>query len=370
MWQRLSVFLIGLILLSACQDDTKTTVYNAPEKPTLSLQIATATNQNVPRYYSATGYTTIARTIEISTSQSGTIKKLQVDEGDVVKAGELLIVIDESELLTTIKQAISTIKSARINLKDRQQDFNTSKRLRQSKVIPAEQFRKAKVQLDLANAQLVQANSELKRQKARKPYYRITSPIAARVVKRWVSQGDLSIIGKPLLQLEAIKGLQFETALPTQWLDQIHVGDTYKLQLYDSGLIGSNKTETNKKIEAKVSHIIHSANRITQTCQIKLSLPDSNRLSPGLSGQIDFIIAKEKKVLIPESSLIKRAGVQGVFRLNDRDAVQFTPVKTERRWQHQWVILSGLKSGESVVLNPPAKLRDGVRIKTAIEVAK
>lgn len=356
MWRQVKLLLGSLILLTACQGrGGEAVVYHAPEMPTLSLQTALVTSQKVPRYYSATGYTNVARRIEVSTSQAGSIKKLQVNEGDRVKAGDLLIVIDESELFTAIKQAKTAIQSAKINLKDRQYDFKTAQRLSQTRVIPAEQFRKAQVQLELARSQLTQANSELKRQQVRKPYYRITSPINARVVKRWVNQGDLAVTGKPLLQLEAIQGLEFETALPVQWISRIKVGDQHQLKLHDS----------DKTINAKVSHIIHSTNRITQTCQVKLSLPDSNTLSAGLSGQVNFKVAEENHLLIPEVSLIKRAGVQGVFRVDKNRIVRFTPVKTERLWKKQWIVLSGLEAGESVVLNPAANLRDGTHIKMA-----
>ncbi len=359
MWRCLNLVIL-VLLLSACQDGNKASAYNAPEMPGLLLSTATVVKQPVPRFYSATGYTSVALQIELSTSQAGTIQKIKVDEGDIVEAGALLIVIDESELQTSIKQANSMIHQAKVNLNDRQHDFNTAKRLIKTKVIPAEQFRKAQVQLELARSQLSQAKSELKRQQVRKPYFRITSPIKALVIKKWVSQGDLAVTGKPLLQLEALEGLEFETALPVKWLDKVHLGDKYKLYLHDS----------DTSLPAKVSHIIHTANRVTQTCKIKLALPKSSKLAAGLSGQIDFQIANEMQVLIPESALVKRAGVQGVFVVADgsskkQQQAYFTPVKTERNWQKQWVVLSGVQAGESVVLNPTGQLRDGTHIKKA-----
>ena len=349
MLKRLGFLFATSVVLSACQDGSKTVEQHVPEPVAISLSSSEVKYQDVPRYYSATGYTSIARTIEVSTSQSGTIKQLKVDEGDVLKAGTLLIVIDESELLTAIKQAESAVKNAEINLKDREKDLTNAKDLRASQAVTANYLRKAQVQMDLANSQMSQARSELKRQKAKQPYYRITSPIDARVVNRWVSQGDLAVVGKPLLKLEAIKGLEFETALPVKWLDKIHIGDEYKLRLHDF----------DKTFTAKISHIVRTANRVTQTCQIKLSSPNSDNLTAGLSGQIDFIVATEKQLLIPETSLIKRAGVQGVFRLDKNNQVQFTPVKTERLWEHHWIVLSGLQEGETVVLTPPANFRDG-----------
>ena len=352
MLKRLGFLLTSSVLLLACQDGSKTVEQHVPESVAISLPTTKIKIQDVPRYYSATGYTSIARTIEVSTSQSGTIKQLKVDEGDVIKAGALLIVIDESELFTAIKQAESSVKNAEINLKDREKDLTIAKDLRESQAVTADYLRKAQVQMDLANSQISQAHSELKRQKAKQPYYRITSPIDARVVNRWVSQGDLAVVGKPLLQLEAIKGLEFETALPVKWLDKIHIGDEYELRLHDF----------DKTFPAKISHIVRTANRVTQTCQVKLSSQNSDNLTAGLSGQIDFIVATEKQLLIPETSLIKRAGVQGVFRLGANNQVIFTPVKTERMWKKQWVVLSGLKEGEVIVLTPSLNLRDGNKI--------
>jgi len=347
-------------LLSACQDQKSDVIFNFPVTQELTLLVSSIIVKDIPRYYSATGYTNFARRIELSTSQSGNIKQLNVNEGDLVKAGELLIIIDESELLSSIKQARSAVLSAKINLTDRQEDINTATRLRESQLIPADQLRKAQVQLDLAQSQLTQAQSELKRQQERKPYYRITSPIDARVIKRWINQGDLAVTGKPLLQLEAIKGLEFETSLPARWLNKINIGDNYPLKLHDSDEV----------IDAKISQIIRSTNRITQTNLVKLSIPDSKSLVAGLSGQIKFIIDLQKQLLVPESSLVNRAGVSGVFVVDNNHKARFNAVKTERKWQQYRVVLSGLQQGDSVVLNPLTSLRDGFTINVLADTSK
>ncbi|MCK5718535.1 MAG: efflux RND transporter periplasmic adaptor subunit [Thiomargarita sp.] len=348
MWQRL-IFIIICGLLVGCQEN-EPSVFDAPKQPTLQLSIASVISQKVPRFYSATGYT-YARRIKISSHQSGTIKKRLVDEGDIVKAGALLVVIDDAELLDTIEQAKSAVQSATIGLNDSQVDVKLAEKLRKSRAVSVEHLRKARVQLDLARSKLVQVKAELRRQQTKKPYYRLTSPILARVVKRWIEPGDLAVAGKPLLELEAIGELEFETALPVHWIKQINLKDKVKLKLHHS----------NATIVAKVSHIVRSANRMTQTCQIKLSLPKP--LTAGLSGQVDFKISEKQHLLIPKSTLVKRAGVQGAFRLDKLNNVWFTPVKTERLWEQQWVVLSGLLVGERLVLQPPLGLRDGVGVK-------
>tara|TARA_R110001599_G_C12273572_1_gene661768 strand:+ start:916 stop:2049 length:1134 start_codon:yes stop_codon:yes gene_type:complete len=360
-------------ILSACKSDDNAVQgsldQNIKNSEVISLHTIAAIEQKIPRYYSATGYTHISRSIEISTSQSATIRELHVNEGDVVKAGTLLLALDESELKTSIKHAKSAIQTAVIRLKDSRYDFNTAKRLSESKVVPVEAFRKAKVQLEIAQSQLAQAQSELKRHEARQPYHRITSPIDARVIKRWVNQGDLAVIGKPLLQLEAIQGLEFETAIPTQWLNKISLGDTYAIVLHYRDI----------EVTGKVSHIVHSTNRVTQTSQIKLVIDTQtsleHKLTAGLSGQISFEIAQDNHLLIPESALVTKAGVLGVYRTDQESIARFTPVKIERSWltktsEPQRVVLSGLLLGERVVLMPPKALHDGMKIDAIAEDIK
>lgn len=74
MWRCL---ILSAFLLSACQNDKKALVYVAPEASILSFSTATVIKQPVPRFYSATGYTSIARRIEVSTSQAAQLKCLK-----------------------------------------------------------------------------------------------------------------------------------------------------------------------------------------------------------------------------------------------------------------------------------------------------
>lgn len=336
------------LLLTACDHTATNKTSIAVEPEPIALDVHTITLNTVPRFYSATGYTNVSRSIEISTSQSATIDELKVKEGDRVKQGDLLVALDESELLTSIRQAESAIESAKIQLKDFAHDLENARQLREKRVITVEQLRKATVQHNLAETQLQQAQSELERQLARKPYHRIHSPIDARVIKRWVNQGDLAVIGKPLLLLEAIGGLEFEAALPAELAQHLNIGDPYHIKIH----------KRDEAVPALISHIVNSVDRITQTLQIKLALPNSDQLEAGLSGQVDFIVENQEHLLVASSALVKRGGVFGVFRVKDDTAV-FTPVNVERQWQQYQVVLSGLEAADIVITRPPSSLKDG-----------
>lgn len=347
---RFFISLACVLLLSACAESESSVEMKTDISP-VEVSFHAVRKHLVPRYYSATGYTNVSRSIEISTSQSATITELRVNEGELVEKGDLLVALDETELLSSIKRAESAIESAQIRLKDLAHDLDNSKQLRKKRVITAEQLRKASVQHNLAQTQLEQAQSELARQLARQPYHRINSPIHARVIKRWVNQGDLAVIGKPLLQLEAIGGLEFEAALPAKWAGSLHIGDAYLIKIH------------NRKapVEALISHIVNSVDRATQTIQVKLALPDSEALEAGLSGQVDFVTGMEGQVLVDSSALVERGGVVGVFRIENNKA-RFTPVNFEREWQGYRVILSGLETSDTVINAPALSMKDGALV--------
>ncbi|MBE9527283.1 MAG: hypothetical protein IME94_09960 [Proteobacteria bacterium] len=65
---------------------------------------------------------------------------------------------------------------------------------------------------------------------------------------------------------------------------------------------------------------------------------------------------------IPDKALVKRVGITGVFRVDKDNFIWFTPVRYERKYNHQRVILSGLKAQDKVVISPSESLRDGLTI--------
>ena len=190
----------------------------------------------------------------------------------------------------------------------------------------------------------------MQRIESRQPYFRITSPIHARVSKRYAQQGDLALPGKPLLQLEAMDGIAFEIAVPTQWLSRLHIGDSHAVHLH---------ARPDLPVQGKISHIVQSTQRSTQTNPVRLILDAEPTLSVGMSGQVSIEFGQTPQLLVPEAALVRRAGVSGVFRLDAHARARFVPVAIERPWQDKRVILAGLNEADQVVLNAPDSLRDG-----------
>ena len=307
----------------------------------------------IPKIYSAPGYTAALNKIEISSKHTGYITQLLVEAGDIVVKDQLLLVIDEVVNKQSIEQVKKEIEIARITVADAKKDVKNFEQLRKVQSVSEEKLRKARLLLAHSQSTLLKAKAKLIETQAATPYLRIKSPEKARIVKRLADKGDLALSGIPLLHMEVLEPVVFETAIPVQWVSKLTTGQTVKIKLHN---------ETINKTKGTITQIINSADPISQKCTVKLLLSSSLNLPTGLSGQTQFVIDKELLLTIPEKTLIKRVGITGVFRVDKDNLIWFTPVRYGRKYGNQRVILSGLKVQDKVIVSPSESLRDGQTI--------
>ena len=316
--------------------------------------------QFIPKYYSSPGYTAALNKIEISSKQTGFVTHLFVEAGDIVEKGQLLLIIDETVNKQSIEQVKKEVEIAQVTVADAKKDVNNFERLRKVQSVSEEKLRKARLLLARSQSTLLKAKAKLIETKAATPYLRVKSPEKALVVKRLADTGDLAVSGSPLLYLEVLDPLIFETTIPVQWITRLTKEQTIKIKLNHS-FIGRSDT-LNKKITGTIIQIISSADPITQKCTVKLELPSNLNIPTGLFGQAQFVIDKELLLTIPEKTLVKRVGITGVFRVDKENLIWFTPVRYGRKYGNQRVILSGLNVQDKVIVSPSETLRDGLQL--------
>ncbi len=357
---------LGFNSFSFAQETPVTPITTISDTP--NLKVATVQQQLIPKYHSAPGYTAALNNIEISSKQSGFITKLLVEAGDIVDKGQLLLIIDETVNKQSIEQVKKEVEIANITVADAKKDVANFERLRKGQSISEEKLRKARLLLAHSQSILLKAKAKLIETQATRPYLRLVSPKKARVVKRLVDLGDLAITGKPLIHLEVLKPLLFETAIPVQWINKLSKGQSVLIKL---NLNYQSKESQAKEVKGSIIQIITPADPSTQQCTIKLQLPNSLNIPTGLFGQAQFILKKELVLTIPEQAIISRVGITGVFRVDtkknesDMNKIIFTPIRLGKKYQNQQVVLSGLNRDEQIIVSPSDKLNDEMIIRNA-----
>lgn len=194
--------------------------------------------------------------------------------------------------------------------------------------------------VDVARAGVDLAASDL-------AYGTLRAPFTGSVTRKLAHVGDLAVPGRPLLQIDDMDHLRLEVAAPEQALRYLVPGQSVKVSI-EALRIAANGT---------VARIVPSADPATRTFTVKIALPPTPGLVPGLYGRVRVPQGYREIVRVPESALVRRGQLVGVF------------VAAEGQARLRWIrtgeggeVLSGLRVGDRIVTRPAADLEDGASV--------
>jgi membrane fusion protein (multidrug efflux system) len=261
-----------------------------------------------------------ANRMSISSKILGRIVKLNADEGDSVKAGELLVRLDSVDIIAQINQAkatidlsVESISLAKVDVAKAQEDFDRAQRQFKDNVIPKEQFdhaqkalEAAKASLDISQSKVTTAQAELKVLQTQLENTSIYSPMDGVVAKRWVLTGDVAQAGQPILTVYDQKNIWVTAEFEETKLGSIHLGDKvdisvdpYPDQKFEGKVyqIGTNTAAQFSLIPP--SNASGNFTKVTQRIPIKISVYPVNSeykevsakpfdLLPGMSVEVQI----------------------------------------------------------------------------------
>jgi RND family efflux transporter MFP subunit len=334
--------ILSLAMLVGCGDAVNHENLQGSIQPVGNHQSIPVEQSRIPQLYTSPGSVVSSQEFMVTSTISGFIQEIAVEEGDRVDEGMLLVRIDSSKVKRAISQAEASVAAAQAELKDANDDVRKFRALVATESISDERLRKGILRQEKVRANLRKAQAELRAQRAELEYIEITSPISGQVAKRLMSEGDLSTPGNPILHLESLQAMEFETYVPEKILVQLKAGGSATIKL----------DVLNQKVEGKIAAIVQSTDTVTRSGKVKILLPDSIATIPGMFGRASFTIGIDTLLTIPETSIITRAGVEGVFVVTPEGGARFVSVRTGLHWEDRRVILAGLHPDDRVLTEP------------------
>ena len=119
-------------------------------------------------------------------------------------------------------------------------------------------------------------------------------------------------------------------------------------------------------IAGKVSRIVESGDPVTRSYPVKIALPATSGLLPGMFGRADFVVGRVAVPVVPTAALIERGGLRGVFVVDADSKARFRWLRLGREWPDRAQVTAGLQSGERIVAVAVPSLREGETV-AAIE---
>ena len=347
-WQRLWLALPLGMALAGCSRDAPSP---APETA-VRLPVLTVATSVQPREYEAAGNVVSDRRIEIASRISGYLRTIAVAEGDRVAAGDLLVQIDDSQVAAAIAEAQAGLDTARAALADTEADLARYEALLAEDSIPEAQVRKTRLQRDSLAGQVRAARAALEQASAQRPYTRITSPVDAVVIARHRRSGDLVAPGLPLLTLESPTGLLLEAWIAEDWQVALTLGAPVRVTV--DGIAAP--------LAGRIARIVPSGDPVSRRFAVKIALPQTPGLAPGLFGRAHFAVGDEALLTVPRAALVERGGLTGVLALDAEQRARFRWLRTRREWPDRIEVTAGLAPGERILARAAPQLPEGTRV--------
>lgn len=317
--------------------------------------------------------------VTLSARVTATVAKLHADQGDAVKRGQLLAVLDDRELdakraaastaqetvarnvaaaKAAVAKAEAELELARVKFK-RDQDLLRSSYISQSAMdASAAALRSAEANLDSAKAALAARESEV-RGVAHEARYaetvvshtRITAPMDGIVVERLAEVGSTVVPGTPLFRLVDPTTVWVAARIDESVVGRVRVGQSAKIRL-----------RTGETLPGKVARIARQSDAATRELEVNVAfeLPPVGFVIDQ-EATVTVLAGEERGVVVPVSALVENSGKPGVLVVADGRA-QFRPVETGAADGGRVVVRKGIAAGDAIIAKP-AGVKAGARVR-------
>ena len=340
----------------------------------------------------ASGYVVARRMATVSAKITGKVKEVMIEEGQRVEEGQVLATLDpidanaERSLFSAqLGAARSQVDGTRAQLVEAEASAQRLSTLVEKQLVSRAQYDQAIAQRDSLRAQLVTAQRNAKVAADRLDIADlgvdntvVRAPFAGVVIAKAAQPGEII---SPLSAGGGFTRTGIGTIVDMDSLEvEVEVGEQFIGRVQPKMPIEATlNAYQDWKIPGEVIAIIPTADRSKATVKVRVALNVKDpRIVPDMGVKVSFLEAarpagaqpKNEGVRVPDAAIGNRDGKDYAFVVTEDDVVEQRELRLGREMGDDRQVLQGLSPGESVVLDPPAELKEGMKVKMAEEAAE
>ena len=293
----------------------------------------------------------------IAAQVSGAVVQVDVKVGDTVKSGQLLLRIDARAADQNAAASDAQVLAARASLEVATRQYERQQQLFQKNYISQAAMERSESEFKATRAQLAAQGAQAGAARTESGFYAIRAPYGGVISEVPVTLGDMAMPGRPLLTLYDPAALRVSVSVPQTFVTQRVSGQPPRVQV--PGLPANAQWTTPAHVD-----LLPTVDATTHTVVLRLDLPGGQTgMSPGMFARVWLPMASgtagspAPNVLVPLSSIVRRAEMTGVYVVNTDGRPLLRQVRLGRIDGEQVEILSGLMPGERVASDPQAAAR-------------
>jgi membrane fusion protein, multidrug efflux system len=316
--------------------------------------------RDVPIYLDGIGTVQAYNTVTVHPQITGILTKVAFREGQDVKKGDLLAVIDPRPYQATLDGAIAKKNEDLAQLNSAKVLLSRDTELFKKGVLDNETYDTQRFLVDQLDATVKADQAAIDNAQTQLSYTQITAPFDGRCGIRLVDQGNLVTPTSSLVVITQLKPISVLFTLPQENVLEVN-------EAFAKGplkVIALDSTQSQSLEDGTLTVVNNQINTTTGTIQLKADFPNQNlRLWPGQFVNARLLVSTRQNGLIVPASVIQR-GPEGTFAyvITANKTAEMRPVKVAQIDGGQALIDSGLRAGEQVVVDGQYKLQPGARV--------
>jgi multidrug efflux system membrane fusion protein len=330
--------------------------------PGLPVSVATAKRGSLGVYLDAIGTVTPVATVTVTSRVAGELTEVDYREGQVVKKGDLLAVVDPRPYQAAVLQAEGQLARDRAMLKNARIDLARYQEAYREHAIPEQQVATAQTTVEQDEGVVQLDQGTLDGARVNLDYTRIVSPIDGRVGLRMVDPGNI-VQANGSVALATLAQLQPITVIFTIAEDRLSEVIEQMRGNQPLGVLALDRSQAKKLAEGTLLTIDNQIDTTTGTVKARASFPNSqNELFPN-----QFVNARLRLKMLDQVVVIPAAAVQlndaqsFVYVVRSDGTVQSREVKVTAT-EGESAAVTGVEPGENLITDGFDRLQDGIKV--------
>lgn len=324
----------------------------APVMPAVNVTAYTTVEKIVNNPKSYVALVEAINSVDVVAKVSGSLDKVNFEEGGFVKKDEPLFVIDKERYQAQYDLAKAQLESAKANLTKTERDFNRQRKLSSKNIASKATFDSAESAYLQAKASVAQSEANLALAKIDLDNTEVKAYIDGQIGKTKVTVGNyINVSGEPLARVVQINPIRIAFSITDkEYLEMKALGEQ-NLQDFEVNIELANGEIYKEKMEKVFAN--NEINLGTATVAVYADIKnDRGLLKPGAYVNMYITAANpKKKIIIPEKAIVQDNEVSKVYVIGNDNTVSLREIGLGEAFDGMQVVLKGLKVGERVVVN-------------------
>lgn len=317
-------------------------------RATLTVTARPARLAPLPRTIQAPGTVAAWQEVPVGAETGGlTAVRVYVDEGSVVRQGQVLVKLNDALLRAQLRQQDAQLASSRATLAQAEADFRRAEDLARRGFLSPASLDARRAQQATAAASVAAAQAGRAETLTRLSQTEVRAPVSGLITARTVVLGQIVGAGSELFRLVRQGQLELNAQVPETDLQGLRAGLPVRVTLAEIG-----------DMQGTIRIVTPQIDPQTRLGVARISLPPRLGVRPGMFGTAEIALVAAPTVVVPQSAIVYRGSNSGVFVLDAGNHARFRAVQTGARLGRE-VAVTGVREGERVVDSGAGFLGDG-----------